>query len=358
MSIDHPITADEITRDWIGFALEKAGVCKNSQVIAIDVKPLDGAVLGFLSSICRVNVSYDSLEPGMPGSYVIKFPPAEEINKEFAQTFRANERELLFYRQIAPSSPVRVPKCYYSVLDDETKNYTLVLEDEKDWEPGNQVEGLSRGRVETAVREISKFHALWWESDDLKSLDWMPRENRNIRDSYKENWPEFKEEHRDVLSKRDIEAGDLISNSGEKIEELLHSAPMTIAHTDFRADNLMFKGEGQVLVLDWQVACRSAGAFDVARVVCGSLKDKISYEDHLGFVDMWYDELAGSGVSDYSLGGAWRDYRSALLFYTYVPVTAHHLISHEGSRGVPLLKAMITRIFRALHECKALEVLR
>ena len=357
-AIDHPKTANEITRDWIGFALEEAGICKNSQVIAIDVKPLGGDVSGFLSSICRVNLSYDSLGPGLPASYVIKFPPAEDINRKFAQTFRANERELLFYRQIAPGAPLRIPKCYYSVMEEETGNYVLVLEDEKDWKTGNQVEGLSRKQVETAIREIAKLHAQWWDSPKLKRLDWMPHQNRDIKSSFAENWPEFSEEHRDILSERDIKAGDLISQSGEKIQELIHSDPMTIAHTDFRADNLMFMGEDKVLVLDWQVACRMTGAFDVARVVCGSLKEEITYEDHLGLVDMWYDELVREGVSDYTLGEAWRDYRSALIYCSYVPVTAHHLISHEGSRGVPLLKAMITRMFRAIHECRALELLK
>ena len=133
---------------------------------------------------------------------------------------------------------------------------------------------------------------------------------------------------------------------------------MTIAHTDFRADNLMFKEPDQVLVLDWQVACRMLGAFDAARVVCGSLNEEVTYEDHLGFVDTWYDGLAGAGVGDYTLGEAWRDYRSALIFCCYIPITAHHLISHEGTRGVPLLKAMITRFYRALHECRALELLK
>lgn len=173
MSIEHPKTTNEITRDWIGFVLEEAGVCKNSQVIAIDIKPLGGDVSGFLSSICRVNVSYDSLQPGMPPSYVIKFPPAQEIN---------------------------------------------------------------------AVRAISKFHAQWLDSPKLKRLDWMPYENRDIKNSYAENWPEFKEEHSGVLTGKDTDAGDQISLKGEKIEELIRSAPTTIAHTDFRADNLMFKG--------------------------------------------------------------------------------------------------------------------
>ena len=216
MAIEHPRSANEITREWIAYALQEARVCKSTQVTGIEVESLGSEISGFLSSICRVSVAYDSPGPELPESFVIKLPPADGINREYAARFQANERELRFYRQIAPSSPIRVPKCYYTVMDEETDNYILVLEDEKDWTVGNQVQGLSRSQVEAAVRAISHFHAYWWDSPGLKSLDWMPHEYRDIRHSFAEQWPEFKEEHRDVLSGRDIEAGNLISVSGGK----------------------------------------------------------------------------------------------------------------------------------------------
>ena len=65
-----------------------------------------------------------------------------------------------------------------------------------------------------------------------------------------------------------------------------------------------------------------------------------------------------SGVQDYSLDDAWDDYRLGMILVSYVPIVIHHLLSHEGSRGISVLKARIKRIFYAIHDCRALDIIR
>ena len=67
--------------------------------------------------------------------------------------------------------------------------------------------------------------------------------------------------------------------------------------------------------------------------------------------------LLDSGVKNYSRDDAWRDYRLSIIISAYIPVVAHHFLSHEGSHGIGILQAMIRRIFYAVHECNALELL-
>jgi len=63
-------------------------------------------------------------------------------------------------------------------------------------------------------------------------------------------------------------------------------------------------------------------------------------------------------VRNYTIENAWDDYRLGIIFSSYVPVVAHHFLSHEGSRGISILRAMIKRIFYAFHECDVLELLK
>jgi hypothetical protein len=39
------------------------------------------------------------------------------------------EREIRFYREVAPHTPIRVPRVYAAILDLAENLYTLVLED-------------------------------------------------------------------------------------------------------------------------------------------------------------------------------------------------------------------------------------
>ena len=84
----------------------------------------------------------------------------------------------------------------------------------------------------------------------------------------------------------------------------------------------------------------------------------IDESHHREFVDLWYEGLLEAGVQNYTIENAWDDYRIGIIFSSYVPVVAHHFLSHEGSRGISILQAMIKHIFYAFHECDVLELLK
>jgi len=356
-SINHPKSPDQITKEWMDYAFNEAGICNSGTISNIEVKPLGPHVKGLLSSLCRVKLNYDAYTQQLPNSVVIKFPSILEERKDFGNHFRAYEREIRFYREIAKNSPIRIPKCYFTVMEKETEDYILVIEDAGSWTPGDQLKGLTLKQTQSAVKEISKFHGYWWDSEKLSNLEWMPEENRDHIHSFKENWGDFSHEHREVLNDKDISAGDIIANSGQKIHDLGLITARTIIHYDFRADNMMFNDRDEILVLDWQVALRSLGAFDVVRAVCGSHHGLLESSHHLEFLEMWYEGLLQAGVTNYSREDAWRDYRISIIMSAYVPVVAHHFLSHEGTRGISIMHAMISRIFHAIHETDALELL-
>ena len=356
--VTHPKKPSEITAEWMNYALSEAGLCENGDISDIDVQPLGPHIKGLLSSICRAIISYNTNPGDLPESVVIKFPPEREENKNFGNKMRVYEREQRFYRELADKTPIRIPKCYFSVMDEANNDFILMLEDARDWIAGDQLVGLTIKQTKSAVREISKLHSCWWDSGELKNLKWMPAENRDHVHAFNDNWYEFKKEHRDVLENKDIYAGDLIAKSGQRIEDLSKVGPRTIIHYDFRADNMMFNKHDEIMILDWQTALISFGAFDVVRAVCGSHHGILEKSHHIEFLKMWHKELLDSGVTNYTFQEAWRDYRLGIIASSYVPVAAHHFLSHEGSRGISILKAMIKRIFFAINDCDALELLK
>ena len=354
----HPKCIEEVTPAWMTRTLRQAIGSDDLTVGRIEIESLGGEGRGFLSGVARVALGYETRVAGAPETVVVKLPTTEAGGREVAMTNDAYMRELRFYQDIAPHSAVRVPRCYLSSLDPAEGDYLLVMEDAKDWIAGDQVTGLSLANAEAALRMIARFHARWWDLPPTAELGWVPREISQSFRFFIERWPGFCDRHGDAISLNARQTGDRMVDSTEALATLIAASRHTLVHGDFRADNLMFGGpqvDDHVMVLDWQWLSRSIGAYDVARLVCGSLPTQLGHGHHRQLLGAWHRELVNCGVGGYSLDQAWRDYQTGLLQYTYLPVVCDEFFSHEGGRSRELLHALIDRVFHALTECQAIE---
>jgi hypothetical protein len=130
----------------------------------------------------------------------------------------------------------------------------------------------------------------------------------------------------------------------------MEERPHTIAHSDFRADNLLFDAPGQpdpVVAVDWQLAIRGRGALDVARLLCGSVSSEDRAACEMDVLRQWHRTLEAGGVKGYSFPQALQDYRLGALLCLYFPVTIHEAEEGAGNRGVALAGAQIVRFFTA-----------
>jgi len=360
MAVTHPKRIEDITAEWMNWAMQESGVSRRASVGQIEITSIGGGGVGYLSGVARVLLTYDQEESGLPASVVVKLPSATPSNRELGDSWNAYEREARFYQEIAPHSPVRLPRCYLSVLDPDNGDFILIMEDVSGNTFRDQVKGLTVEQAHAAIQTIAPFHAHWWNHPALANLTWMPTENLDILHLFAQNWPQYRHQFYDHMTEEEVGIGDRLNWQGDRLAELHAQGPYTIAHADFRADNLVFdesSSEQPVIVLDWQLAQRNLGAYDVARVVCGSLPSEYQTGRYRGFVDVWYDGLIAHGVENYSQEQAWRDYQIALLTCLYLPVAFHHLGSSEGGRGLKLARAIMHRIFRAAVECDATSVL-
>lgn len=351
--------AEEIDRPWLAALLRDAGLLGEAvSVQDFAVQDLGGAGRGFLSGVLRVRLSYDAPAPNAPTSLVVKLPAADPDHRTLGVSLQAYERELRFYREIATTTPVRAPHCFLTLGDGGSA--VLIIEDASAWTPGDQVFGLSLAQVEDTLGEAAKLHAHWWEAPDLQDLDWLPRTPFDFRSMFAERWPGFLTEYGHFLSSGGQDLGHALAASGPALQAAVEAAPVTLAHCDLRADNLMFDGPGgePVMLLDWQLLSRSMAALDVARLVSGSLETALPQAGYEAIVAKWHAQLLALGVEGYPIATAWRDFRVAVLHVLYMPVCFHGDVSHEGARAVRFLEAQIQRTFRVAEEVSALEALQ
>lgn len=347
-SLPVPRTVEEITPSWLTNMFRAGGELGEGQVVAIDARPI-GQEAGFLDGLARLNLTYDLAEVTSPSSVVVKLPSSEAIYRQIGNRYNAYERECRFYAEVAPSSTARLPRCYYQEMDRATGACLLVLEDLGDLDPGDQVRGLTQAQAMAAIQTIGRFQAHWWESPALAGLGWMP--SRNLQPArYHDFWPRFQRTIGPQLPEAARTLGEKVGKNIEWLLQSMETQPHTIVHSDFRADNLLFDSRSHsepVVIVDWQLAIRSRGIMDVARMLCGSLSPQDRSACEMAVLEQWRQTLEHGGVIDYSLEQVVRDYKLAALLCLYYPVTIHEAEEAAGARGAALASSQIERFFAA-----------
>src|SRR4029079_19802095 len=106
-----------------------------------------GVGVGLLGELLRVEPRYAGDDLDAPASMIVKLPTHAAQNKAIGMAFQFYERELRFYREVAPTAKVRVPRCWYSDMDLAAEEFVLVLEDLSHLQLADQVAGVSPARA-------------------------------------------------------------------------------------------------------------------------------------------------------------------------------------------------------------------
>ncbi len=356
MSIKNPIHPGEITAEWITFALRAGGAIKQSAARILN-KEILGGERGFLSSVVRVVLDYDREEENAPRSVVVKIEPESDTMHRFGDELNAFQREIRFYKEVASKIPIRLPILYFSV--DEPPAYSMVMEDLSSYTPGDQVIGMHRDQVMATVEVLAKLQARYWNNFALEQLKWMPTTN-GVGIDYKEKWESFVTHFGSCVDKAGLEIGARLRDSVSWLEKEIERRPKTIVHSDLREDNLLFgdpNSDDAILILDWQVAIRSMGVFDVARIIGGSELPSERGGHQFEVLRRWYDTLIREGVRDYSWEEAVHDLRLGALQLLCFPVHFHVAFIGSEGRSMELVKAICRRVFSSAVEIDAASVL-
>ncbi len=271
MPAAYPRNVGEISAPWLDELLHTSGVLKTSHVVKVESKQI-GEGVGFLSSVARVKPTYDRPETSTvaPESLIVKIEPTLETFRRMGEEFHAFEREIRFYREVANRVLVRLPKIYATLCD--APNYALVMEDLGFCTAGDQLDGMPERLVLTTARIMAKLQAQFWNNDALQSLRWMP-DTWQLWKHFEDHWPSFVEHCRQWLGPEHLLLGRRVFEHFPRILEQLATAPPTIVHCDLREDNLLFGPPDtpeEVLIVDWQLAIRGMGAYDMASLQGGS----------------------------------------------------------------------------------------
>ena len=345
---DAPRSLTDVTADWMSDVL-------GSAVEAVTVERIAEGH-GFMGQLARVGLICPAASRAdLPATMIVKLPTADPGGRFIGEMMRVWEREHCFYRDVARHMNVRVPTAFVNIPDPPC----LVLEDLAPATSGDHVAGATVWQANRSIDVLARHHAHWFEHPMLVELSWMPGLDdpsmTTIVPTFELGWPLFVARYEDLLSARSLRWCERFVRDLPTWIEGHAEDPITIAHGDFRLDNLFFTHDGDVAIIDWQLAMRAPGQADLVYFCANNLTSDMRRLHEGALIERYVNGLHAAGVpSDVvTLDGVRRGYLEGLVFYAATFGAGLLTIDPANERGVALFDALVARTFTAVDDLEA-----
>jgi hypothetical protein len=362
MTIAIPRSPGELTRDWLTEALSTGTWLGPVRVGAAEVESI-GRGTGLLCQLARVTLAYEPGGPAGPRTLVAKLAAADDDIRGMVGLFRFYEREVRFYEELASSLSIGVPRCYWSAYDQDGGDFVLLLEDLGALRAADQLAPGSGHDARLVADLLVELHARWWNDGSLDALPWLPPVDSEINKLglglYAQAWPSFLERLGDRLPREALEVGARLGSRSVALLDELAQSPRTLCHGDVRLDNIFF-GPGDdspPILLDWQIAGRGVGTYDLAYFMSQSLDPDVRCASERDLLARYHAGLVTAGIRGYDFEQCLLDYRRSVLFGFVYPVIGGGLGDMANDRGVALARVMAERSAAAILDWNAAELL-
>jgi hypothetical protein len=337
-----PQRVEELTAEWF------TGVLATGATV-VDVRCEEiGVGVGFMGEVHRCHLTWERPEhaptnvqdgevAGLPPSVIVKTPTQIPENFAAGDALRSYEREIVVYQTLRSTLGIPMPGYYHGSMDPDPapwmlrplfflfdhlsirginlviaqflklsgksrRRYILVIEDIADARPPTQMLGGSLDDARRALEVLAQFHAANWMRPDatqryrhIYPVDTVPRVGQA---SYLRNRGEFVERFGPLLHDGMLERLDAIQDRVPEICSALAEEPWTLLHGDYRLDNVLFRPNGEMVVLDFQGVALGRPAVDVAYFITTALTAEHRDEEET-LLRAYHDALVAAGVSSY-----------------------------------------------------------
>ncbi len=309
--------------DHLNAILEQAGVLDGLRVRNVSIIS-DHQTLG--SRIIRSRLTYDGPANGRPESLIIKTRMAEQHGTEWLN----GHREVAFYKDVAPSLPGLVPRCFaadhagatapgHLILEDLTETHSLASE----WPLPP-----TAAQCSTIVGSLGRLHAAWWDDPRLgvtvgDAFDDAAMNRFNLQVT--SHFAVFADRLGDELSvERRAFYERLIEALPQLFERYRDARNITITHGDAHVWNcfLPLNGGTGARWFDWEGWRIRVPTNDLAYMMGLHWHSERRQRLERALLNHYHTVLQENGVSDYGRSDIWDDYRLSMLWIAVTPLFA------------------------------------
>ncbi len=303
-----------IDADWMTVALRRAGLLgEGGRVSGVAAK---GVGNGLVGDSFRFTLTYEGEATGAPASVVGKFPARDPASRKSGTDHMLYIREVSFYRELAKTVAIHVPRPLVAEIDPATDDFTLIFEDLGPARQGDQLTGCSLEDARTAMGQAAALHAPRWGDASMLEIDWLAIRPQQLSGMVTEQLPAiiglFADRYDGMLEPEFMDLVRRLPATLTAQRQGTAPAPLTVQHADFRLDNVMFDVQGgrhPMATLDWQTVTVGPGATDVAYFLSAGIDPQLRRYHERDLVSLYHSELVRRGVTGYDRETCWTDYR-------------------------------------------------
>lgn len=345
-----PASLADITPRWVTEVLRADGrLGPDGRAVVLRLRRI-GEGVGIMGELRVATLGYEGDAGDAPESVVVKMPSSFEANREQGVALGMYEAEVRFYRELAGSTAVGMPTIHAARIVPGTADFVIVMEDLSHLQLVDQATGMDADQARAATRVLAGIHAAWWDRADNEAMSWIPTTTGERIQMVAQMVPQLVPVFLERFEHRLPHGGaDLIrwfgDNAFAAYRTLADMAPMTLIHSDYRVENLLFgdAARDEVVVIDWQGLGRGPGIYDLAYLLGGSMPIEERRNHERSLVDTYCTALAEGGVP-YSSDDAWTAYRAGMTVGGLATsVFAGGTLDLANERGFELIATMAER---------------
>ncbi len=339
----------DLTSEWLAHALG-SGPISDFQVEPVGT--------GQMSETRRVTIAYAPGPDAGPAALILKTASADPTSRATGVGLGVYEREVRFYRELAPRIGGPLAQCHLAEIDRAEGWFTLLLEDVAPATQGDQIAGCEVEDARLAIHELARLHAPVFADPQLGGTPWLNQASiltqamlTQLLAAFLDRYGErVAADHREVCE-RFVESLD-----GWAADR---RPPLGLVHGDYRLDNLLFGAEQaprRFVVVDWQTVGWGPVMTDAAYFLAGSLsvEDRRTHEQAL--LREYFDALHAHGVRGFEWDECWTGYRRQ-SFLGILMTVAPAMLVERTERGDDMFLTTLARYAQQVLDLDALELL-
>lgn len=332
-----PTDPSEVTPAWLGRALSHR--FPETRVASVEVLEIHHGT----NSNARLGVTYHG-ESTLPSSYFLKMLPLDPERREVINKTGMGRREALFYRHLADSVPMRVPRPYVSLLNESDGSFVLLLEDlaPTACELANPTTGITVEQARAAMRDYAELH-IRFEHEERRNreagwVEYMGRES----DMGVWMLQYGLDHHRDKLRDGFAEMSQLYIDHRHRLDEIWSRGPVTVLQGDSHVGNLFLDGN-RVGFLDWGLIQLGTPMRDVGYFITMALSPENRRAHERELIQDYLDARIEVGGTPFDFDEAWLMHR---VHAAYAAPAACPLVlfpENEPIENKPLSRSFLER---------------
>lgn len=238
-------------------------------------------------------------------------------------------REYYFYDTISKYVPIKFPKTYGLIKDENFNNIGVLLENlnTEDYKLNLDLNTENINVSFNVIDSLALLHSKFWNKPINNHFKELKKNNDIMFQPFWNNfihskWDIFKSKWNFLLSNQQLDIGQYIVDNFTNIQDNLSDKNLTFCHGDVKSANIFYKfikssNTYEPYFIDWQYIIHGKGVQDLVFFMIESFgSDKMKLYKTL-FKEYYYIKLIDNGINNYSKSEYENDFKTASYYFPF-----------------------------------------